>query len=95
MQNFYAVFGSKLFEHALDLQGLLGRKIEHEVDESEAQEVVHKDGGAGVSFFGKFSFQLREETDLRGFHLVDGDAFTWLGGDKDLVSLFSFFASPW
>ena len=95
MQNFYAVFGSKLFERALGLEGLLGGKIEHEVDELEAREVVHKDGGTGVSLFGKFSFQLREETDLRGFHLVNGDAFAWLGGDKDLVSLFSFFASPW
>ena len=95
MQNFYAVFGSKLFECTLGLEGLLGGKIEHEVDESEAREVVHKDGGAGVSLFGKFSFQLRKETDLQGFHLVDGDAFAWLGGDKDLVSLFSFFASPW
>ncbi len=65
MQNFYAVFGSKLFERVLGLEGLLGGKIKHEMNESEAQEVVHKDGGAGVSLFGKFSFQLREETHLR------------------------------
>ncbi len=65
------------------------------MDEPKAGEVVHKDGGAGVLLFGKFSFQLREETDLQGFHLVDGGAFSWLGGDKDLVSLFSFFALPW
>ncbi len=95
MQIFYAVFTCELFERALGLEGLLGGKIEHEIDESEAQKVVHKDGGASVLLFGKFSFQLREETDLQGFHLVDGDAFAWLGGDKDLVSLFSFFASPW
>ncbi len=65
------------------------------MDEPEAREVVHKDGGASVSLFGKFSFQLRKETNLQGFHLVNGDAFSWLGGDKDLVSLFSFFALPW
>ncbi len=56
MQNFYAVFGSKLFKRTLGLEGLLGGKIEHEMDESEAREVVHKDGGAGVSLFGKFPF---------------------------------------
>ncbi len=95
MLYLYAVFGSKLFELALGREGPLGGKIEHEMDESEAREVVHKDGGTGVLLFGKFSFQLREETDLQGFHLVDGDAFSWLGGNKDLVSLFSFFASPW
>ena len=95
MQNFYAVFTCELFERALGLESFLGGKIEHEMNESEAREVVHKDGGTCVSLFGKFSFQLREETDLQGFHLVDGDAFSWLGGDKDLVSLFSFFASPW
>ncbi len=36
MQNFYAVFGSKLFERALGLEGLLDRKIKHEMNESEA-----------------------------------------------------------
>jgi hypothetical protein len=45
MLYLYAVFGSKLFERALGLEGLLGGKIEHEMDESEAREVVHKDGG--------------------------------------------------
>jgi hypothetical protein len=94
MQNFYAVFGSKLFKRALGLEGLLGGKIEHEMNESEAREVVHKDGGASVSLFGKFSFQLREETDLRGFHLVNGDAFAWLGRDKNLVIRLGFLASP-
>jgi hypothetical protein len=94
MQNFYAVFGSKLFERALGLEGLLGGKIKHEMDESEAREVVHKDGGAGVSLFGKFSFQLRKETHLQGFHLVDGDAFAWLGHNENLVIRLGFLASP-
>ncbi len=65
------------------------------MDEPEAREVIHKDGGAGVSLFGKFSYQLRKETDLRGFHLVDGDAFAWLGGDENLVIRLGFLASPW
>ncbi len=65
------------------------------MDEPEAREVVHKDGGAGVSLFGKFSFQLREETDLQGFHLVDGDAFSWLGGNENLVIRLGFLALPW
>ena len=95
MLYLYAVFGSKLFERALGLEGLLGGKIEHEMNESEVQEVVHKDGGTGVSLFGKFSFQLRKETDLRGFHLVDRDAFAWLGGDENLVIRHGFLASPW
>ncbi len=65
------------------------------MDEPEAREVVHKDGGAGVSLLGKFSFQLREETDLRGFHLVDGDAFAWLGRDENLMIRLGFLALPW
>ncbi len=65
MQIFYAMFGSKLFERALGPEGLLGGKVEHEMDESEAREVVHKDGGASVSLLGKFPFQLRKETHLR------------------------------
>ncbi len=95
MLYLYTVFTCELFKRALGVEGLLGGKIEHEMDESEAREVVHKDGGAGVSLFGKFSFQLRKETDLRGFHLVNGDAFAWLGGDKNLVIRLGFLASPW
>ncbi len=95
MLYLYAVFTCELFECALGLEGLLGGKIKHEMDESEAREAVHKDGGAGVSLFGKFSFQLRKETDLQGFHLVDRDAFAWLGGDKNLVIRLGFLASPW
>ncbi len=61
------------------LEGLLHRKIEYEVDTSELQEVVHRDGGTGVLLFGKFSLQLHEKADLQGFHLVNVDSFAWLG----------------
>ncbi len=65
------------------------------MDEPDAREMVDKNGGTGVSFPGKSSLELCEESHLRRFHLVDGDAFTRLGGDINLVSLFGFLAAPW
>ncbi len=61
MQNFYAVFGSELFERALGLEGLLGGKIKHEMNESEAREVVHKDGAPVYCFLVSFPFNCAKK----------------------------------
>jgi hypothetical protein len=44
MQNLYALFGCKLLKCMLGLESLLHGLIQHEIDEPEAQVVIHKDG---------------------------------------------------
>ncbi len=52
------MFYSVLFEGKLGGKCFVGLVIELEVDESEAAEVVNKDGGAFVALLGEFAFQL-------------------------------------
>jgi hypothetical protein len=64
------------------------------VDEAQAAEVVHKDGGAPVGPLGKFAFHLRVESNFSGGHLIDGNALPRLGGDEDLVRGLGLFTAP-
>jgi hypothetical protein len=44
---------------------------------------------------GKYPFGLAKEAWFRQYEVVDGDAFPWLGGNKDSVPTLEFFAPPW
>ncbi len=48
-------FGSKSFRRCI---------VDLKVDEAQAAEVVHEDGGAPVTPLGKFAFHLRKESDF-------------------------------
>ncbi len=78
-------FGSKSFRR---------RIVDLKVDETQAAEMVNKDGGAPVAPLGKFAFHLRKESDLSRGHLINGDALPRLGGDEDLVRGLGLFTAP-
>ena len=62
--DFYAVVGSELLEGALGFNGFVGRRILHQMDESDAGKMVDKDGGAAVTAIGEFARHLREKSHL-------------------------------
>ncbi len=64
MFNFYAVLACKLLKRLFGLEGLFRQQVQHEMDESHARVMIDEDDGAHVSPLGKFSLELRKETNL-------------------------------
>jgi len=62
--DFYAVVGGELLEGAFDFDRFVGRRILHQMDESDAGKMVDKDGGAAVAAIGKFPCHLSVKTNL-------------------------------
>ena len=58
----------------------------------QAAAVVDKDLGAPVASLGEFVLHLRKESSFGSYHLINGDALSWLGCDKDLVRGLRFFS---
>ena len=56
--------------------------------------MVNKDGRALAALLGKFVFSLRVKSHFHQHHLVDQDALSRFGRNKDLVVGLGFLASP-
>ena len=56
--------------------------------------MVGKDGGNLVMLLGKSPFQLQIKVYFSRYHLVNGDALSRFGGNKDLVGSLGFLALP-
>ncbi len=90
----HAVFRGECLKGAFGPKSFHGRIVNLKVDEAQAAEVVHKDGGAPVAPLGEFAFHLRVESNFSGGHLIDGDALPRLGGNEDLVRGLGLFTAP-
>ncbi len=86
------MFCSALFEGKLGSKCFFGLVVELDIDKSEAAEVVNEDGGAFVALLGEFAFQLCKKSHFSWCHLINQDALSRFGHDKDLVVGLGFLA---
>ncbi len=86
------MFCHVLFKGKLGGECFVGLVIELEVDKLDVAEVVGKDGGAFVAFLGELAFQLCVKSHFCQRHLVNQDALSRFGRDKDLVFGLGFLA---
>ena len=88
------MFCSILFEGKLCGKCFVGLVVKLEVDEMEAAIVVNKESGAFVALLGEFAFQLCKKSHFSSCHLVNQDALSRFGCNKDLVVGLGFLALP-
>ncbi len=88
------MFCSILFEGKFCGKSFVRLVIKLEVAKTEATIVANKDGGAFVALLGEFAFQLCKKSHFSWGHLVDQDALSRFGCNKDLVVGLGFLALP-
>jgi hypothetical protein len=96
VEVFHSMFVRILLKGKFGGKCLCQQIVGLKVNKAEMAVVVngHGNGGTLVALLGKFPFQLHVKSHFGGCHLVDRDAFSWLGGNEHLLISLGFLPLP-